>query len=95
MIRFEKLGTHDFAVYVTGESDAIGKSGTIGDDSWFMARADLGGGIFWEKTMLAAVAAWAAHGVLKQKVQQLIKREMILARLMPLPGVEEDEDNED
>ena len=47
------------------------------------------------RDMLDAVAAWAAHGVLKQKVQQLIKREMILARLMPLPGVEEDEDNED
>lgn len=100
-MRFEKLGLHDYAVYVNGFTDAIGKAGQIGDDCWFQARADLGGGITWEKTMIDAVRAWATARqrtqLQKEQLRQLIERERLFALLSPLPTerYEEETDDED
>lgn len=93
MIRFEKLGVHDYAVYVKGEPDAIGKSGSLCGECWFLARADLGGGIAWEKTMLDAVKAWARNELQARRLRRLILQEMVLAPLLQLPM--EEEENED
>ena len=93
MIRFEKLGKHDFAVYVTGESDAIGKAGVLCGEAWFQARASLGGGLAWEKTMLDAVKAWARAELQIKRLRRLILQEMTLAPLLQLP-MERGEDNE-
>ena len=92
MIRFEKLGHHDFAVYVKGESDAIGKAGVLCGEAWFKARASLGGGLAWEKTMLEAVKAWAREELQTKRLRRLILQEMALAPLLQMPMMEEDED---
>lgn len=81
MIRFERLGKHDYAVYVKGEQDAIGKAGKLCDDCWFVARASLGGGMAWEKTMLDAVKAWAATQLRNARLKRLIEREMFVAAI--------------
>lgn len=93
MIRFEKLGHHDFAVYVKGECDAIGKAGMLCGEAWFKARASLGGGLAWEKTMLDAVKAWARAELQNKRLRRLILQEMTLAPLLQLP-MERGEDNE-
>ena len=93
MIRFEKLGHHDYAVYVKGEADAIGKAGMLCGEAWFKARASLGGGLAWEKTMLDAVKAWARAELQTKRLRRLILREMTLAPLLQLP-MERGEDNE-
>lgn len=82
MIRFEKLGFHDYAVYVTGEPDAIGKAGTLCGESWFLARQSLGGALVWEKTMLDAVKAWAMTQLRRKRLRELIKKEMVIGALM-------------
>lgn len=95
-MRFEKLGKYDYAVYVDGFSDCIGKAGKIGDDCWFQARADLGGEVFWEMTMLDAVGAWARAQKQRQEYRLKIEREMLLALIAPLPTERYDtEDDED
>ena len=93
LIRFEKLGRWDYAVYVDGERDAIGKAGMVCGDAWFLARESLGGGIVWDKTMLAAVKAWAIGEMRKRYLRRKILQEMALAKMMQLPKVKE-EDNE-
>ena len=80
-IRFERLSEHDFAVYVAGFADAIGKAGKIGDDCWFKARSDLGGAIAWEKTMLDAVKEWAVRASRRKLLHRLILREMFIAMI--------------
>lgn len=80
-IRFERLSDHDFAVYVAGFADAIGKAGKIGDDCWFKARSDLGGTIAWEKTMYDAVMTWAVRASRRKLLHRLILREMFLAMI--------------
>ena len=76
MIRFEKTGKHDFAVYVKGESDAIGKAGVIGADCWFLARADLGGEIAWGVTMTEAVVLWA-KGFLAREMERAAREKLL------------------
>ena len=93
LIRFEKLGRWDYAVYVDGERDAIGKAGMVCGDAWFLARESLGGGIVWDKTMLGAVKAWARKELRKKQLRKLILQEMALAMLMSLP-VEKEEEHE-
>lgn len=93
MIRFEKLGHHDYAVYVKGEADAIGKAGVLCGEAWFMARASLGGGLAWEKTMIDAVKAWARAELEVKRLRRLILREMTLAPLLQLP-IERGEDDD-
>lgn len=85
MVRFEKLGHHDYAVYVKGEADAIGKAGMLCGEAWFKARASLGGGLVWEKTMLDAVMAWARSELRVKRLRRLILQEMTLAPLLQLP----------
>ena len=92
MVRFERLGKFDYAVYVKGEADAIGKAGTLDGESWFLPRASLGGEITWEKTMLDAVKAWARHELQAKRLRRLILQEMAFAPVLQLPMVEEEED---
>lgn len=87
MVRFEKLGKYDFAVYVKGESDAIGKAGVIGTDCWFLARADLGGDIAWGVTMLEAVALWA-KGFLAREMKRAAGEKLLHPELFE--GVEDE-----
>ena len=100
-MRFEKLGWHDYAVYVDGFADCIGKAGKIGDDCWFQARADLGGAVVWDRTMRDAVRTWALERQRAQQrqkqVRQRIDKEKISALLAPLPTERYDdlEDMED
>ena len=91
MIRFEKLGHHDYAVYVKGEADAIGKAGMLCGEAWFKARASLGGGLAWDKTMLTAVQAWARAELQAKRLRRLILQEYVLAPAFQLP-VERGED---
>ena len=95
MIRFEKLGHHDYAVYVKGEADAIGKAGVLCGEAWFMAKASLGGGLTWEKTMLDAVKAWARAELKINRLRRLILAEMLYAVEHPLPMEEDEEEDDD
>lgn len=88
-LRFEKLGNHDFAVYLSGFADAIGKAGQVGEECWFQARADLGGGTCWAATMEGAVRAWAVSETQKKQLQRLIIAEMIYALCNPLPTIDD------
>lgn len=91
MVRFEKLGHHDYAVYVKGETDAIGKAGMLCGEAWFLAKASLGGGLAWEKTMLDAVKAWARHEQQSKRLRRLILLEM--ATVSTLERKEEEDEN--
>ena len=81
MIRFERLGFEDFAVYVSGEADAIGKAGVLCGESWFLARPSLGGGLAWEETMFDAVQSWARTRLRQTQLRRLILREVALSAL--------------
>lgn len=95
-LRFEKLGVCDFAVYLSGFADAIGKAGQIGKECWFQPRDDLGGGVCWAATMAGAVRAWAISEIQRKQLQRLIIAEMIYGICNPLPTVcEEDTNHED
>lgn len=79
MLRFEKLGLYDYAVYVDGEADAIGKAGILCGESWFLARKDLGGALTWGKTMNEAVSFWAENQLRCIQLRKRIKREAKIA----------------
>ncbi len=92
VIRFEKLGKYDYAVYVKGEQDAIGKAGELCGEAWFLARASLGGGLAWDKTMLDAVKAWARDQQQIKRLRRLILLEMAS---VPMPHDEEEKEEEE
>ena len=91
MLRFEKLGKHDYAVYLDGESDAVGKAGMLCGEAWFLARESLGNGIAWGKTMTEAVAFWAFTQLRERRLREIFRQQLFTEALLRLERGEVDE----